>query len=102
MLSLGITNFDPIKENIVLSRFTHKHRHDMPDIDIDVPWFKHKETFQKIYKKWGDRAARISNHNMYSHKSAIRQAGRDEGHRKFVLEILNSKKFSMKKKHKIE
>ena len=49
---LGITNFDPIKENIVLSRFTHKHRHDMPDIDIDVPWFKHKETFQKIYKKW--------------------------------------------------
>ena len=56
----------------------------MPDIDIDVPWFKHKETFQKIYKKWGDRAARISNHNMYSHKSAIRQAIRDEGHRKFV------------------
>ena len=48
---LGITNFDPIKENIVLSRFMHKHRHDMPDIDIDVPWFKHKETFQKIYKK---------------------------------------------------
>jgi DNA polymerase III alpha subunit len=28
---LGITNFDPIKENIVLSRFMHKHRHDMPD-----------------------------------------------------------------------
>lgn len=81
---LGITNFDPIKENIVLSRFMHKHRHDMPDIDIDVPWFKHKETFQKIYKKWGDKAARISNHNMYSHKSAIRQAIRDEGHRKFV------------------
>ena len=53
-------------------------------IDIDVPWFKHKETFQKIYKKWGDKAARISNHNMYSHKSAIRQAIRDEGHRKFV------------------
>ena len=42
----------------------------MPDIDIDVPWFKHKETFQKIYKKWGDKN-RIFNHNMYSHKSLL-------------------------------
>lgn len=89
---LGITNFDPIKEDIVLSRFMHKHRHDMPDIDIDVPWFKHKETFQKIYDKWGNRAARISNHNMYSHKSAIRQAIRDEGHRKFVPRNFKLKK----------
>ena len=81
---LGITNFDPIKEDIVLSRFMHKFRHNMPDIDIDVPWYIHKDMFQNIYKKWGNKAARISNHNMYSYKSAIRQAIRDEGHRKFV------------------
>jgi len=81
---LGITNFDPIEENIVLSRFMHKERMDMPDIDIDVPHYKHKEIFQKVYSKWGDRAARISNHNMYSEKSAVREAIRDEGHRKFV------------------
>ena len=53
---IGITNFDPIKENIVLSRFMHKNRQDMPDIDIDVPWYIHKYMFKKIYEKWGDKA----------------------------------------------
>jgi DNA polymerase III alpha subunit len=89
---IGITNFDPIKENIVLSRFMHKNRQDMPDIDIDVPWYIHKYMFQKVYENWGDKAARISNHVMYSEKSAIRESIRDEGHRKFVPKNFNLKK----------
>lgn len=89
---IGITNFDPIKEGIALSRFMHKHRKDMPDIDIDVPWYIHKYMFNKIYEKWGDKAARISNYVMYSDKSAIRESIRDEGYRKFVPKIFNIKK----------
>ena len=34
---MGITNIDPVKEDISLSRFMHKNRQDMPDIDIDFP-----------------------------------------------------------------
>ena len=70
----------------------HKNRQDMPDIDIDVPWYIHKYMFKKIYEKWGDKAARISNHVMYSEKSAIRESIRDEGHRKFVPKNINLKK----------
>ena len=32
---MGITNIDPINEDIALSRFMHKTRQDIPDIDID-------------------------------------------------------------------
>ena len=34
---MGITNIDPVRENISLSRFMHKKRQDIPDIDIDFP-----------------------------------------------------------------
>ena len=81
---LGITNIDPIKYNISLARFMHKLRKDLPDIDIDFPYNKRDYIFNQIYKIWNNKVARISNHNMYHTKSALRQAIRDEGHRKFV------------------
>ena len=34
---LGITNIDPVKENMALARFMNNNREDQPDIDIDVP-----------------------------------------------------------------
>ena len=43
----------------------------------------------KIYKKWGDRAARISNHNMYSHKSAIDKQFETKDIENLYLEISN-------------
>ena len=81
---LGISSFDPIKYNISLARFMHKKRPNLPDIDIDFPYNRRDEIFNKIYKKWDNKVARISNHNMYHEKSAIRQAVRDNGHNKFL------------------
>ena len=81
---LGISSFDPIKYNISLARFMHKERPNLPDIDIDFPYNRRDEIFRKIYKKWDNKVARISNHNMFHEKSAMRQAIRDNGHNKFV------------------
>ena len=81
---LGISSFDPIKYNISLARFMHKERPNLPDIDIDFPYNRRAEIFKKIYKKWDNKVARISNHNMFHEKSAMRQAIRDNGHNKFV------------------
>jgi len=81
---LAITDIDPIKENICLSRFMHKERQSIPDIDIDFPHNLRDEIYLKVFNRWKDKVARISNHIMYKEKSAIRQAIREEGYNKMV------------------
>ena len=75
---LGITDIDPIKERICFSRFLNEYRNSMPDIDMDFPHNKRHKIFKKIFDKW-DNVVRISNHVLYGHKSAIRQALKDMG-----------------------
>ena len=81
---MGITNIDPIKENITLSRFMHKNRKDIPDIDIDFPSHLRDEIYKKIFIEWDNRVARISNYVLYKQKSALREAIRQEGYRKRI------------------
>ena len=95
---LGITDIDPIKEKITLSRFMHELRDDIPDIDIDFPAHLRDEIYKKIFNNWEGQVARISNHIMYAEKSAFREAIRQKGYRKFVPrdykleDIFNDKK----------
>ena len=81
---LGITDIDPIKENICLSRFMHKDRKTIPDIDIDFPHKFRDDIYSKVFKRWENKVARISNHIMYKERSALREAIRSEGYRKMV------------------
>ncbi len=81
---LTITNIDPIKENISLSRFMHELREDMPDIDIDFPWNQRDDIYKKVFHHWENKVARISNHIRYKEKSAMKEAIRREGYHKFI------------------
>lgn len=81
---LGITNIDPIRENISLARFMNWYRSDIPDIDIDFPYNRRDEIIEKLRKLYGDRVARISNHVRFSEKSALREAMRLHGYRRFL------------------
>ena len=81
---MKITNIDPVQEKISLSRFMHKKRQDIPDIDIDFPANDRDFIYEKIFTKWKDKVARISNHIKYKEKSAYREAIRQEGYNKFV------------------
>jgi DNA polymerase III alpha subunit len=81
---LGITHIDPIKYNISLARFMNNLRTNLPDIDIDFPYNRRAEIFENIFSKWNNKVARISNHNMYHQKSAVRQAIREEGYNTFL------------------
>lgn len=58
---LEITDIDPIQWDIPITRFMHDLRPDMPDIDIDVPYTRREEWFEKIFSKYGNRVARVSN-----------------------------------------
>lgn len=101
---LGITDFDPILNKCVLSRFMHEYRQDLPDIDIDFPYNTRDELINRIKNKYPNRVARISNKVRFHESSAVRQALRDHGYRKFLPrhydleEIAGSKKESVLKR----
>jgi len=81
---LGIHNMDPVENNFILSRFMHELRPDLPDIDVDFAYNQRDIVVDKVMSKYPGRVARISNHVTYKSGSAVRQALRDMGHRKFV------------------
>ena len=58
---LGITEIDPVAWEIPVTRFMHDLRPDAPDIDIDVPYNRREEVFERIFRKYGKRVARVSN-----------------------------------------
>ena len=81
---MEITHMDPIKLNISLTRFMHEKREDLPDIDMDFPAHRRNEIYERIFKRYRGRVARISNHVMFKQKSAIKEAIRKEGYHKFI------------------
>ena len=56
--ALGITDVDPIKWDIPLSRFLNPHRDDLPDIDIDYPHWAQSIVMERIFKRWPGKSAR--------------------------------------------
>ena len=81
---LRITDIDPITESISLARFMHTQRVDLPDIDMDFPSNRRDEIYAEIFKIYGARVARISNHVKYSEKTALKQALRENGVRRMI------------------
>lgn len=58
---LGITEIDPVVWEIPVTRFMHRLRKDPPDIDIDIPYTQRSIVFERIFSKYGNRVARVSN-----------------------------------------
>lgn len=81
---LGISPFDPIKEKVSFARFLNDKRENLPDIDMDFPYNRREEVFDRINKKWPGCVARISNHLHYKEKSAMREAFRSMGYKKLI------------------
>ena len=81
---LGISHVDPIQYNISFARFLNSYRNNLPDIDFDFPYNVRDEVFLKLHLKWTGKVARISNHVFYHEKSALREAIRKAGIRKFI------------------
>lgn len=104
---LGISHVDPIKYNISFERFLTKYRDNLPDIDLDFPHNIRDDVFLKIelHEDYIGKIARISNHIYYKEKSAVRQALRNVGIRKFIgkydiNKVIKSCNISIQKKIK--
>ena len=81
---LGISHVDPIEHNICFARFLNNYRNNLPDIDFDFPHYLRDEVFLKLHQKYGNKVVRISNHNYYHEKSALRESLRQNGINKFI------------------
>ncbi len=77
---LGITHVDPIRHDLVFSRFLNPERKDLPDIDVDFPWDERDALFEEIIGHYGsERLAIVSNHVGFQARGSIREAAKVYG-----------------------
>ena len=75
--TLGITDIDPIKYNLLFERFLNKERVTMPDIDIDFDANKRMDVIEYVTKKYGDKkVVGIITFNTLGAKQVIRDVGK--------------------------
>jgi DNA polymerase-3 subunit alpha len=73
--SLGITDVDPIKYDLLFFRFINPERNDFPDIDTDFEDRRRKEVKDYLKKKF-KHVASISTYTYFKDKGVIRDAAR--------------------------
>lgn len=73
--ALGITNVDPIENNLLFFRFIDPSRDDMPDIDLDFMDSRRDEVKEFISRKYG-HVASIATFNAFGDKSVVRDVAR--------------------------
>ena len=75
--SLGITNLDPIKFNLLFERFLNPERISMPDFDIDFCQIKRDEVIEHVKDTYGeDRVAQIITFGSLQARGVLRDVGR--------------------------
>lgn len=75
--SLGITDIDPIKYNLLFERFLNPERVSMPDIDVDFCVERRQEVIDYVAQKYGkDHVAQIVTFGTLAARGVIRDVGR--------------------------
>ncbi|MBF6172565.1 error-prone DNA polymerase [Nocardia blacklockiae] len=78
--AIGITNVDPVANELLFERFLSPERDGPPDIDLDIESDRREEAIQHVYAKYGrEFAAQVANVITYRGKSAVRDAARALG-----------------------
>ena len=74
---LGITNVDPLSNNLLFERFLSENRATMPDIDIDFAASRREEVIQYVYTTYGlEHTAMVSTIITFQARSAVRDIGK--------------------------
>lgn len=78
--SLGITDVDPLKYQLLFERFLNPERISMPDIDIDFPDNERDTVIRYVGEKYGSgRVAHIATFGTFQIKSAVRDVAKALG-----------------------
>ena len=80
LYSLGVTDIDPVANNLVFERFLNVERRQMPDVDFDFADDRRDEVIRFAYERFGeDKVAQIITFGTLGPKAAIRDVGRALG-----------------------
>ena len=75
--SLGITDLDPLKYNLLFERFLNPERVSMPDFDIDFCQEGRDRVIQYVKERYGkDAVSQIATFGTMAAKGAVRDVGR--------------------------
>lgn len=75
--SVGITDVDPLKYDLVFERFLNIERVSMPDFDIDFQDDRREEVVEYVRNKYGaDKVAQIVTFGTLAGRAAIKDVGR--------------------------
>lgn len=84
--TLGITQVDPIKYDLLFERFLNPQRVNMPDIDLDLPDDRRDEMVMYMHDKYGsDHMAQIITFGTLAAKMALRDISRTFSQTQFQL-----------------
>ena len=87
--TLGITDIDPIKYNLLFERFLNIERVTMPDIDIDFDAAKRQDVIDYVISKYGEKkVVGIITFNTLGAKQVIRDVGRVLNIKQSLIDIL--------------
>ena len=75
--SIGITDIDPIKYNLIFERFLNPERISMPDFDVDFCYEKRDKVIEYVCQKYGkENVSQIITFGTMSARMVIRDVGR--------------------------
>ncbi len=75
--SVGITDVEPLRYQLIFERFLNRERVSMPDFDVDISDARRGEVVEYVRKKYGsDRVAQIVTFGTMAAKGAIRDVAR--------------------------
>jgi error-prone DNA polymerase len=77
---LGVTSVDPMRHDLLFSRFMSSERKEPPDIDVDFEHERREEVMQYIYRRYGRHRAGIAATVIhYRARSTVREVGKALG-----------------------
>ena len=78
--TMGITNIDPMRYQLLFERFLNPERVSMPDIDIDFCFERRQEVIDYVVRKYGkDRVVQIVTFGTMAARGVLRDVGRVMG-----------------------
>lgn len=79
--SLGITDLDPIRYDLLFERFLNPERVSMPDFDVDFCMEKRDRVIDYVAERYGrDHVSQIITYGSMAAKAVVRDVGRVLGH----------------------
>jgi DNA polymerase III subunit alpha len=79
--SLGITDIDPLKYDLLFERFLNPERVSMPDFDVDFCMDGRDRVIEYVSRKYGrERVSQIITYGTMAAKAVVRDVGRVLGH----------------------